>query len=149
MKDTTEPLVAQRFLNNGVFRFRISQSVLTDNGPQFIAQLFHLVCTVLGEKRIPIAAYHTESNGQTERDNKSIAARPLQYVSYHKLHGIFIYSIFRMRTTPRSTKLLVRSHFIFPLRDKIPSMKPIQLDRLRYVNSEFESYMRPTLQHVR
>lgn len=65
MNYITAPLVAASFLNNWAFPYGIPQSVLTDNGPQFIAQLFRYVCAVLGIRRIPITAYHPQSNGPT------------------------------------------------------------------------------------
>lgn len=64
--------------------YGISESILTDNGPKFIAQFFRYVCAVLQIHRIPIMVYHPQCNGQTERYNKSIAARLRHYVSDHQ-----------------------------------------------------------------
>lgn len=58
--------------------------MLTDNDPQFIAQFFRYVCAILGIRRIPITAYHPQSNGQTERYDKSVAARLRHYVPDHQ-----------------------------------------------------------------
>lgn len=81
---TTTPLLSSCFLNNWVFPYGIPQSVLTDNGPKFIAQLFRFVCPVFGLKLIAITAYHHQSNGQTEQYKKFIVALLRHCVSDHQ-----------------------------------------------------------------
>lgn len=84
MNDITAPLDAAGFPNNWVFPHGVPQPVLTDNCPQFIAQLFPYICAVLGMRRIYITAYHPQSKGQAESYNKSLADRLRHYVSDHQ-----------------------------------------------------------------
>ena len=49
--------------------------VLTDYGPQFVTKFFEAFCSMLGLKHYLTTAYHPQTNGQTERFNKTIAAR--------------------------------------------------------------------------
>ena len=84
MKKTTAPLVAAAFLQNWIYPYGIPESLLTDNGPQFISQFFAIVCAALGIRRVPITAYHPQTNGQTERYNKTLAARLRHYVNEHQ-----------------------------------------------------------------
>jgi len=84
MEKTTAPHVAAAFLNNWVFPYGIPKSILSDNGPQFISEFFEYVLAVLGVKRIGITAYHPETNGQTERYNKTLAARLRHYINEHQ-----------------------------------------------------------------
>lgn len=84
MNNTPTPLVAASFLNNRDFPYGIPESMLADNGTQFIAQIFLYLCVFLVIRGIPIASYHPHSKGQTERYNKSISARLQRYISHHK-----------------------------------------------------------------
>ncbi len=63
MAKTKAPDIAAAFLNNWVFPYGVPNTVLTDNGPQFIAEFFEFVCASIGVKRIGITAYHAQSNG--------------------------------------------------------------------------------------
>ena len=50
LSKTTAPHVAAAFLNDWVFPYGIPNTVLTDNGPQFIAEFFEFVCATIGTK---------------------------------------------------------------------------------------------------
>lgn len=65
INDTTALLFTSSFRNDWGFPYVILNSILTDNGPRFIAQFFRYVCSILGIKRIPITTYHPGPNGQT------------------------------------------------------------------------------------
>lgn len=73
MNAKTAPLVAVCLLKNWDFPYLVPRSILTNNSKQFIKQFFRHVCAILGVKLIPITAYHPQSNGETERYNKSVA----------------------------------------------------------------------------
>ncbi len=84
MAKTTAPHVAAVFMNNWVFPYGVPKSILTDNGPQFIAEFFEFVCAVIDIKRIAITAYHAQTNGQTERYNQTLERRIRHYVNEHQ-----------------------------------------------------------------
>ena len=48
-------------------QFGIPESVVSDNGPQFVAEEFRKFCEVNGIRHIRVAAYHPSSNGLAER----------------------------------------------------------------------------------
>ena len=72
------------FLNHWVFPYGIPNTLLTDNGPQFIAEFFEFICAVIGIKRLAITAYHAQTNGQTERYNQTLEKRLRHYVNEHQ-----------------------------------------------------------------
>ena len=84
MSKTTAPFIATSTLNHWILPYGIPESILTDNGSQFIAEFFKTVCYILGIKRKTTTAYHPQTNGQAERYNKTIAARLRHYVSEHQ-----------------------------------------------------------------
>ena len=84
MAKTTAPFIAAVFLNNWIMPYGIPDTILTDNGSQFIAEFFKTVCHILGVRRKTTTAYHPQTNGQAERYNKTIAKRLRHYVSEHQ-----------------------------------------------------------------
>jgi hypothetical protein len=56
-------------------------SILTDNGPQFTANLFQAVCAELGIQKDCRTAYHPQTNGQVESYNRTILASLRGYVA--------------------------------------------------------------------
>ena len=47
MSTTTAPDIAAAFLNNWGFVYGVPNTILTDNGPQFIAEFFECICAVI------------------------------------------------------------------------------------------------------
>lgn len=84
MAQVTAPYIASVMLNTWIFPYGIPDSILTDNGPQFIADFFEHLCAILGVKRVPITAYHAQTNGQTERYNQTLERRLRHYVNDHQ-----------------------------------------------------------------
>lgn len=54
--------------------------ILTDQGPQFMSQLFHSVCRTLGIEPRATTPYHPQTNGQVERYNRTIVKQLRHYV---------------------------------------------------------------------
>lgn len=57
---------------------------LTDNGPKRVATFFASVWAYLGMKQLTTTAYQPQTNGQTDRYNKTIAARSRNYMPEHQ-----------------------------------------------------------------
>ena len=84
MNKTTAPFVAAAVLNNWIFCYGIPNTILTDNGTQFISEFFKTVCHIMGIRRKTTTAYHPQTNGQAERYNKTLATRLRHYVADHQ-----------------------------------------------------------------
>ena len=67
MSSTTSFACARRFIFEWVSRFGVPDRIISDQGPQFEAHLFNLVCNRLGIKRNRTTAWHPETNGLIER----------------------------------------------------------------------------------
>lgn len=81
---TTANHVATAFLENWVISYEIPNYLLTDNGLQFVAKFFAAICLYMGLNQVTTTAYHPQTNGQTERYNKTIVARLRHYVAEHQ-----------------------------------------------------------------
>ena len=70
-------------LIEGVFRLHgLPDSVVSDRGPQFTADVWKSFCTRLGINSKLSTAFHPETDGQTERANQDIERQLRTYCSY-------------------------------------------------------------------
>jgi len=77
-----EPIAAA-FLDNFVAAYRPPATILSDNGPQFRFTFFQGVCSLLGISNRYSTTYHAQTNGQTERYNRTIVGQLRTYVEDH------------------------------------------------------------------
>lgn len=65
--------VAKTFYEEIITRYRIPGKVITDQGSNFMSELFSQLCKFLGIKKINTSAYHPQSNGALERSHRPLA----------------------------------------------------------------------------
>ena len=75
--------VAVAFVNEWVFKYGSPQTLLSDNGSQFVSEFFMKVCEVLSVENTFTSTYHPQTNGQAERFNRSLTAMLRCYVEDH------------------------------------------------------------------
>ena len=71
MRTTTSVDIAQILINEVCTRFGMPTFLLSDNGPQFVSNLFQSFCETLGIKQKFTANYHPQTN-MTERVNRTL-----------------------------------------------------------------------------
>ena len=76
--------VAVAFCEAWVFKYGPPRSLLSDNGPQFAARLFQIICQRLGIRNLFASAYHPQTNGQVERYNRTVLAMLRNYINEHR-----------------------------------------------------------------
>jgi hypothetical protein len=72
LRVTTALTVAQAFCYHWVFVYGPPVSLLTDNGPRFVAKFIQVACAELGIKKMFTTAYHLQTNDQVERYNRTL-----------------------------------------------------------------------------
>lgn len=80
--ETDARLVAKLYLRHVWKLHGLPSSVVSDRGPQFVAQFWQSLCTRLGTKARLSSAYHPESDGQTENANGTMEQYLRAHVSY-------------------------------------------------------------------
>ena len=83
MKDTRSFDIAKAFVNHWVFVYGPPRTILTDNAGNFRSKWIQEVHRRLGIKSKSTTTYHPQSNGQTERFNKTLLSALRKYVSDH------------------------------------------------------------------
>jgi transposase InsO family protein len=72
--------VTRAFMMNVVLRFGAPVQILTDQGANFLSDLFKNTCKLLKIKKLQTTAFHPESNGSLERSHRVLAEYLRHYV---------------------------------------------------------------------
>ncbi|KAL4153144.1 hypothetical protein QTP88_000977 [Uroleucon formosanum] len=72
IKDHTANTIAKAFVTNFVCIHGIPMSILTDNGPEFVGEIFTEECKILKIKKMMSSVYRPQTNGGLERAHKVI-----------------------------------------------------------------------------
>ncbi|KAL4153158.1 hypothetical protein QTP88_000991 [Uroleucon formosanum] len=72
LEDHTANTMAKAFVTNFVCIHGIPMSILTDNGPEFVGEIFTEVCKILKIKKMMSSVYRPQTNGGFERAHKVI-----------------------------------------------------------------------------
>ncbi|KAL4125776.1 hypothetical protein QTP88_010016 [Uroleucon formosanum] len=72
LEDHTANTMAKAFVTNFVCIHGIPMSILTDNGPEFVGEIFTEVCKILKIKKMMSSVYRPQTNGGLERAHKVI-----------------------------------------------------------------------------
>lgn len=75
--------IARAFVRDWVFVYGPPNTILTDNGPQFTARFLLETHRLLGIEELFPTAYHPETNGQTERYNRTLLSALRKFCSDH------------------------------------------------------------------
>ncbi|CAF1350909.1 unnamed protein product [Rotaria sp. Silwood1] len=78
LKTTTSSDIANILVNEIICRWGCPTYILSDNGPQFISELFTNICSSLGIKNKNTSNYHPQTN-MTERVNRNLKPMLAQY----------------------------------------------------------------------
>ncbi|PNF38366.1 hypothetical protein B7P43_G08976, partial [Cryptotermes secundus] len=73
LQTQTAEEVANAFVKNIILLYGIPTEVVTDQGSNFMSDIFKRVCKLFKIEKICTTAYHPESNGALERTHKTLA----------------------------------------------------------------------------
>jgi len=62
----------------------IPKKIISDRGPQFASTFMKELCKALGIKRAMSTAYHSQTDGQTERINQEVKVFLRHYINYRQ-----------------------------------------------------------------
>jgi transposase InsO family protein len=65
--------IAKEFVLDVVLKFGAPAQILTDQGSNFLSDLFKNMCRMLRIRKIQTTAFHSESNGGLERSHRVLA----------------------------------------------------------------------------
>lgn len=106
LKDIKAGTVAEFFHDNIICQYGAPKIILTDQGSSFNNEMFNALCGVMEVKHKLSAAYHPQTNGLTERFNKTLCQTLAKFIEQYKERewDTFIQSaLFAYRTREQST----------------------------------------------
>jgi len=73
--------VAKEFVTKIICEHGISEAVLTDQGTNFLSEVFKNVCKLLKITKFQTTPYHPQSNGALERSHRTLAEYLRHYIN--------------------------------------------------------------------
>jgi hypothetical protein len=68
----TAEKIAESFVNNVILIYGIPSEIVTDQGTNFMSNVYKCICKLFKIEKIFTTAYHPESNGALERKHKTL-----------------------------------------------------------------------------
>jgi hypothetical protein len=138
---------AREFVQNVVLKYGIPEVVLTDQGANFLSELFANVCKLLQIKKVQTTAFHPESNGGLERSHRVLVEYLRHYIAEDQrnwdewvAYATHCYNVTTHRATGYSPFELLFGH-----QARIPSVLQAQ-PTPRYNYDDYVSELRGRLQ---
>ncbi|KAK9752244.1 hypothetical protein QE152_g4345 [Popillia japonica] len=75
--------VAKSFVNNFILKFGIPKEIVTDQGTEFLANVFKETAKLLGIAQLTSTAYHHQTLGSLENTHKHLGIAQLTSTAYH------------------------------------------------------------------
>jgi hypothetical protein len=92
--------IAHIFIREVVLKFGTPTKFLTDQGTMFVSNLIHDICEILGVIKMETSAYHPQTDGQTERFNKTLLNMLSHYSSNRNWDEYLDFAIFAYNSSP-------------------------------------------------
>jgi len=93
--------VSSAFRRDWISVYGPPDTVLTDNGPQFVSLLFQGVCNLMGIRNLYTSTYHPQTNDQVERFNKTLVDMFMYYIEDHQDNGDELVSVLALAYNSR------------------------------------------------
>lgn len=134
LKNELAETIIHAFFNNLIAKHGCPKLVISDNGANLSGERSRDFFRLFGIKRHTTSPYHPQSNGQTERFNRTLAASLTIYVDKHqKDWSDFIQALtFAYNTTEHSVTHVVPFELVFGRKPRLPIENV--LDRHEFVD---------------
>ena len=105
MSDQKAETIAQIFVEKIIFRYGVPQKLITDQGTNFMSDLFDAISKIFGILRIHTSPYHPQTDGLVERFNRTLANMLSSYTNSQQTDwDVHIPScLFAYRTAPHAS----------------------------------------------
>jgi len=115
--------VAREFTIKIVLEYGIPEEVLTDQGTNFVSEMFKNVCKLLKINKVQTTAYHPESNGALERSHRTLTEYLRHYINADQTDWDewLPYAIFTYNTTPHTATGYTPFELVYGHQATLPS----------------------------
>lgn len=122
MEDQESNTVARTFVENYICKFGTPLELVTDQGSNFMSEVFKHICRILKIKKINTSAYHPQAN-LVERSNRELKTYLRQYVSNnpHVWDQHLPYFTFEYNTTVNSSTKYTPFELLYGRMARLPT----------------------------
>ena len=115
--------VAKEFTTKIILEYGIPDKVLTDQGTNFVSEMFKDVCKLLRIQKIQTTAYHPESNEALERSHRTITEYLRHYINADQTDWDewIPYAMFTLNTTPHTATGYTPFELIYGYKVNLPT----------------------------
>jgi hypothetical protein len=140
--------VARAFVEEIVLKFGIPQIVLTDQGSNFMSEVFANVCKILKIKRIKCTAYWPQSNGSLERTHRVLVEYLRCFILADQGNwDLWLpYATFVFNTTPHTSTGFTPHELLFGRKPNIPGMLQKEPPDVQYTYDNYVKELQSRLQ---
>ena len=140
--------VAETFVTNIVCRHGIPKSILTDQGSNFLSDMFKEVYKLLKIKKVQTTPYHPQTNGALERSHRTLAEYLRHYTNKDQLtwDTWIPYAMFVYNTTPHSSTNYTPHELLYGFPADIPTGLK-QEPGISYNYDNYANELKARLQH--
>jgi hypothetical protein len=133
--------VAKFFVEEVVLKFGIPQTILTDQGSNFLSELFTNICKLLKIKKIKTTAYHPQTNGALERTHRVLVEYLRCFILEDQTNWDkwISYATFVFNTTPHTATGFTPHELMFGRKPNIPSILQKEPPNVQYT---YDNYMK-------
>ena len=146
LEDQEANTVAKEFVTRIICEYGIPQRVLTDQGTNFLSQVFKNVCKLLKIEKIQTTAYHPQSNGALERSHRTLAEYLKNFITEDQTDWDewLPYAMFTYNTTPHSSTGYTPYELVFGRQATLPTSLN-QAPQLTYTYDKYAEELRERL----
>ena len=133
--------IARVYVEEIVLKFGIAQVILTDQGSNFLSELFTNVCMLLKIKKLKTTAYHAQTNGALERTHRVL----VEYLRCYILEDQsdrdkwLPYATFVFNSTPQTGTGFTPHELLFGREPNIPGILQKETTEIQY---RYDNYVK-------
>ena len=123
IKNQEATTTAKEFTTKIIFEHGIPEKILTDQGTNFLSEMFKNTCKLLRIEKIQTIAYHPESNGALERSHHTLEEylRHLINADQTDWDEWIPYAMFTYNTTPHTATGFTPFELVYGHRATLPT----------------------------
>jgi hypothetical protein len=140
--------VARALVEEIVLKFGIPQSILTDQGSNFMSEVFGNVCKLLKIKRIKCTAYRPQTNGALERTHRVLVEYLRCFIFDDQINWDrwLSYATFVFNTTPHTSTGFTPHELLFGRKPNIPGLLQKDPPDIIYAYDDYVKELQSRLQ---
>jgi len=133
--------IAKAFVEEVILKFGIPQMILTDQGSNFMSEVFTNVCKLLKIKKIKCTAYRPQSNGALERTHRVLVEYLRCFILEDQSNWDkwLPYATFVFNTTPHTATGFTPHELMFGRKPNIPGLLQKEPPETQYA---YDSYIK-------